>query len=142
MLLALLLFIVLGFPSSGAAGAALLPTYWQSIGAALPPHYAASLFINVLYFSSNNITTPIVVLLVYALIAAVVLGFLGWVVPRKGTTRADRRAERAKSGAPVILHGSLSTKIVIGAFLVAVVETCLFASNYLSSDHNPVAHKL
>lgn len=137
MLLALLVFIVLGFPASGAGGAALLPTYWQSIGAALPPHYAASLFNNVLYFSSNNITTPIVVLLVYALIAAVVLGYLGWVTPRMGTTRA----ERAKSGAPVV-HGSLSAKIVIGAFLVAAVQTCLFATNYLTSSHNPVAHDL
>ena len=100
------LFIVVGLVTAGTAGVALLPTYWQSIGAALPPRYGANLFQNVLYFSSNNITTPIVVLVVYGLIAAAVLGYVEWIRPRRGPGPPSRPADpvqaarrgRARSG--------------------------------------------
>ena len=51
---------------------------------ALPPRYGSSVIQNVLYFSSNNITTPIVVLVVYALIAAAVLGYVEWIRSPQG----------------------------------------------------------
>ena len=100
------LFIVVGMVTAGTAGVALLPTYWQSIGAALPPRYGANLFQNVLYFSSNNITTPIVVLVVYTLIAAAVLSYVEWIRPRRPPTPPRKpadpvqaaRAGRARSG--------------------------------------------
>ena len=74
--------------------------------AALPPRYGANLFQNVLYFSSNNITTPIVVLLVYGLIAAAVLGYVEWIRPRRMPSPPSKppdplpvaRAGRARSG--------------------------------------------
>jgi hypothetical protein len=50
----------------------------------------SALFQRVLCFSSNNITTPIVVLVVYALIAVAVLSWLGWRPPRATTVSAGQ----------------------------------------------------
>ena len=59
-------FIVLGGASAGGTGVALLPTYWQHIGALFPPRYAIDLYRNVRYFDGHNITTAIAVLTAYA----------------------------------------------------------------------------
>jgi hypothetical protein len=139
MLVALAVFIVVGLPTAGMAGTALLPTYWQAIGAALPPRYGANLILNVLYFSSNNITTAVVVLAVYAGIAAAVLGYLGWLHPRRPP---DAAGQAAAAPSPAGAKGRLAVRIVIGALLVAAVEQSLFASNYVSSSHNPVARNV
>jgi len=138
MALALVLFIVVGLPAAGTSGVALLPTSWQAIGGALPPRYGANLIQNVLYFSSNNITTAVVVLAVYALIAGAVLGYLGWLRPR----RAPAPAGQGEGSRPGGSSGRLAVRIVIGVLLVAGVEQCLFASNYVSSGHNPVSRNM
>ena len=138
VILALLLFIVFGLTASGAIGAALMPTYWQAISAALPPHYAASLFQNVLYFSSNNITTPIVVLAVWAVIATAVLGYLEWLQPRAATA-PPAQGEGSAAGAK---RRALTLKLIVAVFLITGLDQCLFALNFTSSGHNPVAHKM
>ena len=138
MVLALMVFIVVGLPAAGTSGVALLPTSWQAIGGALPPRYGANLIQNVLYFSSNNITTAVVVLAVYALIAGAVLGYLGWLRPR----RAPAPAGQGEGSRPGGSSGRLAVRIVIGVLLVAGVEQCLFASNYVSSGHNPVSRNM
>jgi hypothetical protein len=137
MLMALVVFIVVGLPSAGTSGVALLPNYWQAIGGALPPRYGGELIQNVLYFSSNNITTPVVVLAVWLLIPAVVLGFLdvrAW--------RAPAPASQGGASQPGGARGRLAVRIFIGALLVAALEQCLFASNYVSSAHNPVSRNM
>ena len=133
-----LLFIVVGMVTAGTAGVALLPTYWQSIGAALPPRYGANLFQNVLYFSSNNITTPIVVLVVYGLIAAGVLGYVEWIRPRR-TTAPSEQAAGSGTGRT---GRSRAVRIVIAVAVVAALYQAAFATAYISAGHNPVARNL
>jgi hypothetical protein len=67
-ILVLILLIILGGASAGGGGPALLPTYWQDIGAWLPPRSAVELYRNTLYFGGNNITSALITLGVYALI--------------------------------------------------------------------------
>jgi hypothetical protein len=136
--LALLLFVVLGLSASGSIGSALMPTYWQAISAALPTHYAVNLYQNVLYFSSNNITTPIVVLAVWALIAIVVLGYVEWLRPRA----ASAPPAQGEGSAQGPTRRALTLKLIVAVFLIVGLEQCLFAITYTSSAHNPVAHKL
>ena len=133
-----LLFIVVGLVTAGTAGVALLPTYWQSIGAALPPRYGANLFQNVLYFSSNNITTPIVVLAVYALIAAAVLGYVEWIRPRRATEPSEQTAGSGSGRT----GRSRAIRIVIAVAVAATLYQAAFATAYISSGHNPVANNL
>ena len=136
--LALMLFIVLGLTASGSVGSALLPTYWQAISAALPTHYAANLYQNVLYFSSNNITTPIVVLADWALIAVAVLGYLEWLRPRAATAPPAQ----GEGCAPGPKRRALTFKLIVAAFLIVGLEQCLFAITYMSSAHDPVTHRM
>jgi len=133
--IALFLFIVVGLPAAGLVGAALLPTYWQAIGAALPPHYAADLFTKVLYFSSNNITTPILVLAAYSLVAVIVLDYREWLRPPAPAPTPDGGS---KTKAP---RRSVAVVIVV-ALLAAALEQSLFAVSYISSSHAPSATKL
>ncbi len=132
------LFIVVGLVTAGTAGTALLPTYWQSIGAALPPRYGANLFQNVLYFSSNNITTPIVVLVVCALIATAVLGYVEWIRPR----RATEPPAQTGASAPGRKGGSRPVRIVIAVAVVAALYQAAFGAAYISSGHNPVSNNM
>jgi hypothetical protein len=131
------LFIIVGMCTAGTAGVALLPTYWQSIGAALPPRYGGSLYQNVLYFSSNNITTPIVVLLVYGLIAAAVLGYVEWIRHRQAAAPAAQASPGP--GGP---GGSRTARILIAVTVIAVVYQAAFATAYISAAHNPVSHNM
>jgi hypothetical protein len=126
---------VVGLPASGQIGSALLPTYWQAIGAAMPPHYAADLFTKVLYFSSNNITTPIIVLAVWVLVAVVLLGYHAWLRP------SAEPAEREGSSTGNAPRRSRTVVIVV-ALLVAAVQMSLFALSYISSGHAPSATNL
>jgi hypothetical protein len=132
IVIALLLFIVVGLPASGQIGAALLPTYWQAIGAALPPHYAADLFTKVLYFSSNNITTPIIVLAAYTVVAAVLLGYREWLRP-------PAPAPAQSGGSAPKAPARSRTVLIVVALLVAALEQSLFAVSYVSSAHAPSA---
>jgi hypothetical protein len=65
--LAILLFVVLGNPSSGGPYAPeMLPGFWSSIGRLLPPGAGTTLIKNTIYFSANDIGTPLLVLLAYS----------------------------------------------------------------------------
>jgi len=80
-----LLFIIIGGAGAGGAGVALLPTYWQYIGALLPPRHAIELYRNVRYFDGNNIAMPIAVLAAYGLVSLAVI----IVLDRRATPRSD-----------------------------------------------------
>jgi MFS family permease len=133
--IALVLFIVLGLPSSGQIGSALLPTYWQAIGAALPPHYAADLFTKVLYFSSNNITTPIIVLAAYLVVAAILLNYREWLRP---PAPAPAQVGDSEAKAP----RRSRTVVIVVVLLVAALQQSLFALSFTSSAHAPSATKM
>ncbi len=64
-----LLFLMLGNPASGAAGAPeLLPTPWAELGQFLPPGAVASALRDVAYFDGAALAQPLLVLLAWALI--------------------------------------------------------------------------
>lgn len=138
MLLALALFIIVGLPVAGTSGVAMLPPYWQAIGGAFPPRYGANLIQNVLYFSSNDITTPIVVLATYTLIACLLLGYAEWLRPHRTPTPAGQ----GETSPPSRSRGRLAVRVIMIALVIAAVDQSLFASNYVSSGHNPVASKM
>ena len=132
------LFIFVGLVTAGTSGVALLPTYWQSIGAALPTRYGVNLFQNVLYFSSNNITTPIVVLVVYTLIAMAVLGYVEWIRPRRHTEPSEPTggSDTGRTGR------SRTVRTLIAVAVAASIYQGAFATAFISSGHNPVARNL
>jgi hypothetical protein len=138
ILLAVIMFIVVGLPVAGAGGVQMLPPYWQAIGGALPPRYGGELIQNVLYFSSNDITTPIVVLVVYTLIPVLVLGYIHWLRPRRKAAAGGQGDGSPPAGS----RAKLAVRVILIALVIAAVDQSLFASNYVSSGHNPVANNL
>ena len=75
----LIVILQFGNPSSGGAnGVPYLSSFWKDVGPFLPPRNAYLLLRNSLYFDGNGIGQPLVVLLTYAVIGAVVLAFLDW----------------------------------------------------------------
>jgi len=147
-LLVVVLFIVLGLPSDGAGGPALLPTYWQYIGAVLPPRSAVNLIRNVLYFSGNNITTPLIVLFVWLLAGMAVIGYLGRIRPAQRAAAAKRSAEGTGAPAPRSLSAAAAPKsprskalsrAVLAALVIVAFMECLIAFNYTDSGHEPIA---
>jgi hypothetical protein len=70
--IAILLFVVLGNPSSGGPFARdLLPGLWRVTGGYLPPGAGVDLVRNVVYFGGHDIQTPILVLGAWALAGAI-----------------------------------------------------------------------
>jgi len=139
ILLAALMFIFVGLPVAGGGGVQMMPPYWQAIGGAFPPRYGAELILNVIYFSSNDITTPLVVLAVYFLIPVLILLYLNWLRPRRNAALgAAHRNGSALAGPPI----GLAVKAILVVLLIAALDQSLFASNFTSSAHNPVASNL
>ncbi|WP_093717412.1 ABC transporter permease [Actinacidiphila alni] len=65
--LTVLIFTVLGNPSSGGVyPAALLPPFWRAIGQALPPGAGTTVVRNTVYFDGHNTTGPLWVLAAWA----------------------------------------------------------------------------
>jgi hypothetical protein len=126
------LFVMIGGAGAGGAGVALLPTYWQQIGALLPPRYAVELYRNVRYFDGHNIGLPIAVLAAYALVSVVVIILL-----------ERRRKGGSPPAAPKPASSATRRRIVpknlVAPVTFAVVLVTLFAVNYMSSGHKPVA---
>ncbi|MGQ4489740.1 hypothetical protein ACN6LM_000055 [Streptomyces sp. SAS_281] len=78
-LVTVIVVVLFGNPSSGGAnGVPYLPRFWQDIGPFLPPRNAYILLRNTLYFDGHETTLALVVLLLYLIIPAAVLSFLGW----------------------------------------------------------------
>ncbi len=126
------LFIMVGGASAGGGGVALLPTYWQHIGALLPPRYAVDLYRNVRYFGGSDIGLPIAVLAAYALVSIVVIILL------------ERRRGLAASAAPSTpgTRHRIVPKNLVAPVAFALVLVALFSVNYMSSGHSPVANKM
>jgi hypothetical protein len=128
-------FIMVGGASAGGAGTALLPTYWQDIGAVLPPRQAIELYRNVRYFDGNNIGTPIALLLAYALVSVIVILLL----ERRNGAGRPTTTPNASSPAP---RRRLVPKNLVAPVGFALVLITLFAVNYTSSGHEPVANNM
>ena len=145
------LFIFVGGPGMGGSGTFMLPNYWRNIGVVLPPQSGVSLIRNVLYFGGNNITTPLIVLFVYALAGLAVVCYLGWIRPARAAAAAPTRgdgAEASPAGNPAAgpppgnpaaarpgrRRGLVPILVALG--ICAIME-CLFAFNYMSSGHAP-----
>ncbi len=137
-----LLFIIIGGAGAGGAGVALLPTYWQYIGALFPPRHAIELYRNVRYFDGNNITIPIAVLLAYGLVSLVVIVAV--------TRRSSPVSEPAPHGDVMAANGEvgragrrrLVPKDLIAPVAFSLILTTLFAVNYMSSGHEPIANDM
>src|SRR5215467_4103841 len=152
-LLVLVLFIVIGGSGAGGLGTYMLPVYWRNIGVLLPPQSAVDLMRNVIYFGGNDITTPLIVLFAYALAGAVVITYLIW-NRRARTARAaaahareeaahareDMAAAQSPGNPPPGPAGQKrrGRPILIALVICAFME-CLFAFNYMSAGHQPVA---
>lgn len=77
--LVILLFVVLGNPSSGGVyPAPLLPAFWSAIGQALPPGAGTTLVRNTVYFSGHAVTSAVWVLGAYAVGGAVLAWVASW----------------------------------------------------------------
>ncbi len=134
------LFIIVGGAGAGGGGVALLPTYWQRIGALFPPRHAIELYRNVRYFDGNNIVTPIAVLVAYGVASLVII-----VAKARRTApdveSADAAGEQVGAGtetdAPV--RRRLVPKDLVAPVAFSLILTTLFAVNYMSSGHEPVA---
>lgn len=138
-LLMALLFIIIGGAAAGGIGVSLLPTYWQKIGALLPPRHAVDLFRNVRYFDGHNIVTPIVVLSVYALIGAAVLVLAIVLAERRRKTEQPAAAAGATEAVSSTRSHRLVPKILVAPIGFAVLMTTIFGFNYMSSGHEPIA---
>jgi hypothetical protein len=130
-----LLFVMIGGAGAGGSGVALLPTYWQTIGALLPPRYAVELYRNVRYFDGHNIALPIAVLAAYALISVVVIILL---VRRREAAHPPAASEATSSAT----RHRIVPKNLVAPVAFAVVLVTLFAANYMSSGHAPVANNM
>lgn len=70
--LAILIFVVLGNPSAGGAyQASMIPPFWRTIGEWLPAGAGVSAVRNTVYFAGNALTSPLVVLSVWAVLGVV-----------------------------------------------------------------------
>ena len=130
-----LLFVMIGGAGAGGAGVALLPTYWQTIGALLPPRYAVELYRNVRYFDGHNIGLPIAVLAAYALVSVAVIVLL---VRRREAANPPAASEATSSAT----RHRIVPKNLVAPVAFAVVLVTLFAVNYMSSGHEPVANNM
>ncbi len=133
-----LFFIIIGGAGAGGGGVALLPTYWQYIGALFPPRHAIELYRNVRYFDGNNIGTPIAVLLAYGVVSLVVIVAM--------TRRSTATSEPAPAGADGVSseheRRRLVPKNLIAPVAFSLILTTLFAVNYMSSGHEPIANDM
>jgi hypothetical protein len=130
-----LLFIIVGGPSAGGAGVALLPTYWQKIGVFLPPRHAIELYRNVRYFDGNNIGQPIAVLAAYALVGVAVIVL----VQRRRTDSTPTPVVAAPATDPPAAKHRFAAKNLVAPIGLALVLTTMFSVNYMSSGHEPIA---
>jgi hypothetical protein len=129
------LFIMVGGPSAGASGVALLPTYWQKIGVLFPPRHAVELYRNVRYFDGNNIAQPIAVLAAYAVVGVAVI----ILVQRHRTQHGNPAAAPAPEAASSPSRRRFVAKNLVAPIGFAVVLTTMFGVNYTSSGHEPIA---
>ena len=138
-LLVALFFIVLGGVGAGGSGQSLLPVYWQNIGVLFPPQNAVNLIRNVIYFGGNEITTPLIVLFVYAIAGVVVIGYLGRIRPaRNAAHRSTDQAAASTTGTPASPAKRQRGWVpIVAALGICLVMECLFAINYTAHPTHP-----
>jgi hypothetical protein len=112
MLLAFLFIVPFNGGGAGGLGVYLLPVYWRNIGVTLPSQNAGTLISNVLYFGGNGISTALVVLFAWALVAGVVVWYSGrtraarapaaYQVSEGISTGGARSAQRCGKGRPSV----------------------------------------
>ncbi|WP_431679568.1 hypothetical protein [Kitasatospora sp. KL5] len=140
-LLVAVLFIVIGGPPAGGLGTYLLPVYWRNIGVILPPQSAVTLINHVLYFGGSDISTPLVVLFLYAFAGTAVIAWYGRIRPARAAARKpDAAASTAPAANPPDRRRALIGILV--ALGICAVMQCLFATNYMSASHAPKATNL
>lgn len=135
-LLVALLFIIVGGAGAGGAGVALLPTYWQKIGVLFPPRHAIELYRNVRYFDGNNIGQQVAILGAYVVVSLVVI-----VLATRRSSAASAPAGEAES-IPTSSRRRLVPKDLLGPVVFSLILSTLFAVNYMSSGHEPVANEM
>ncbi|MGW0708194.1 DUF3533 domain-containing protein [Streptomyces sp. NPDC002643] len=87
----ILLFVVLGNPSSGGVyPAPLLPAFWSAIGQLLPPGAGTTVVRNTVYFSGHATTQALTVLTTYAIAGALVAWAASWRNERRNERRVSR----------------------------------------------------
>ncbi|MEU9128242.1 hypothetical protein AB0D08_09065 [Kitasatospora sp. NPDC048540] len=140
-LLVAVLFIVIGGPPAGGLGTYLLPVYWRNVGVLFPPQSAVTLINHVLYFGGSDITTPLVVLFLYAFAGTAVIAWYGRIRPARAAARkAGAAAQTPPAASPPDSRRAL-TGILVALGICAVMQ-CLFATNYMSASHAPKATDL
>ena len=146
-LLVAVLFIVVGGSGAGGLGTYMLPVYWRNIGVLFPPQNAVDLIRNVIYFGGNDITTPLIVLFLYALAGVAVISYLNW-NPQARAARATAAARARGDLAGATSPGNPSptppgrtrrSRPILAALLICAVMECLFAFTYMSAGHAPKA---
>jgi len=138
-----LLFVIIGGSAAGGGGVALLPTYWQKIGALFPPRHAIELYRNVRYFDGNNIITPVAVLVAYGAVSLVVIVAMTRRADPASTPKpADTDEATAGDDAPRTARRRLVPKDLVAPVAFSLILTTLFAVNYMSSGHEPVADNM
>ena len=146
-LLVAVLFIVVGGSGAGGLGTYMLPVYWRNIGVLFPPQNAVDLIRDVIYFGGNDITTPLIVLFLYALAGVAVITYLNW-NPRARAARAAAAARARGDLAGATSPGNPSPnppgrtrrrRPILAALLICAFMECLFAFNYMSAGHAPQA---
>ncbi|MFE4575572.1 hypothetical protein [Streptomyces chartreusis] len=142
-LLVAVLFIVIGGPPAGGLGTYLLPVYWRNIGVLLPPQSAVTLVNHVLYFDGNDISTPLVVLFLYAAAGTAVIAWFGRIRPAGRANTAGGPEPRTPPGDAPSTPGR--RRAVIGMLValgICAVMQSLFATTYMSAGHAPKASNL
>ncbi|MFE7440534.1 hypothetical protein ACFU7X_08730 [Streptomyces chartreusis] len=142
-LLVAVLFIVIGGPPAGGLGTYLLPVYWRNIGVLLPPQSAVTLVNHVLYFDGNDISTPLVVLFLYAAAGTAVIAWFGRIRPAGQANTASGPEPRTPPGDAPSTPGH--RRAVIGMLValgICAVMQSLFATTYMSAGHAPKASNL
>ena len=142
-LLVAALFIVIGGPPAGGLGTYLLPTYWRNIGVIFPPQNAVTLINHVLYFDGNDITTPLIVLLLYAFAGMAAIGYYGRIRPawRAAADAQSPQAEATEPADPAAKTPSRRRAVIAMtvALGVCAVMQCLFSTTYMIAEHAPKA---
>ncbi|MEV6192871.1 hypothetical protein AB0M19_10745 [Streptomyces sp. NPDC051920] len=135
-LLVALLFIAIGGPPAGGLGTYLLPVYWRNIGVILPPQSAVTLVNHVLYFDGNDISTPLVVLFLYAAAGTAVIAWFGRIRPTRAAGAETSSLPGRAAGTPDRRRAAIGMLVALG---ICAVMQCLFATTYMSAGHAPKA---
>ena len=97
---AILLFVVLGNPSSGGPfSTELLPGFWRTIGPWLPTGAGVDLIRNIAYFDGHATGRPIVVLLGWMVLGILLAALFARVRPLGLGMKADHELETAQAEA-------------------------------------------